>query len=194
MDSKRFFIYRVNSFSRYPTSGGQYHWVSMLAPPRAAAFLSWVSGWITVLAWQTVTASAAFLAGTMIQGLLILNYPTYTFERWHGTMLYWAVLMVSALVNTVGIRLLPVIENIVLLLHIAFYFAILIPLIYLSPHSSAKYVFATFENNSGWSSDGVAWCVGLLTSTYVFVGYDGACHLSEYSLFPAILFSLTWSA
>jgi hypothetical protein len=30
--------------SRAPTSGGQYHWVSMLAPPRAQKFFSYIIG------------------------------------------------------------------------------------------------------------------------------------------------------
>lgn len=29
---------------RYPTSGGQYHWVAILAPPRYSKFLSWLCG------------------------------------------------------------------------------------------------------------------------------------------------------
>lgn len=37
-------------------------------------------------------ASGAFLAGTIIQGLLFLNYPSsYVFERWHGTLLFYAI-------------------------------------------------------------------------------------------------------
>ncbi len=31
--------------SAYPTAGGQYSWVAILAPPRVARGLSWVTGW-----------------------------------------------------------------------------------------------------------------------------------------------------
>jgi choline transport protein len=40
-------------------------------------------------------------------------------------------------------------------------------------------VFTDFENLGGWSLNGVAWCVGLITSAFPFTGYDGACHMSE---------------
>ncbi len=30
--------------SRAPTSGGQYHWVSMLAPPSSQKFISYITG------------------------------------------------------------------------------------------------------------------------------------------------------
>ncbi|KAM0294482.1 hypothetical protein ACHAPM_011129 [Fusarium culmorum] len=42
-----------------------------------------------------------------------------------------------------------------------------------------EFVFTTFENNSGWTNDAVAWSIGLLSSCYVLIGYDGATHLSE---------------
>ena len=42
-----------------------------------------------------------------------------------------------------------------------------------------EFVFTKFENNSGWDNDAVAWSIGLLSSCYVLIGYDGATHLSE---------------
>jgi len=58
-----------------PTSGGQYHWVYMLSPPSARNFLSYLTGWLNVLAWQATLATGAFLCGTVIQGLLIPQLP-----------------------------------------------------------------------------------------------------------------------
>jgi choline transport protein len=140
-----------------------------------------------VLGWQAVTASAAFLAGTMIQGLMVLSYSDYVYKRWHGTLIYWAILILATLFNTVGIRFFPLLEKMILVLHVAFFIAIITSLVVLSPHSSAEYVFTDFENNSGWESDGVAWCLGLLSATYVLVGYDGASHLSASSPLPPTL-------
>jgi amino acid transporter len=114
----------------------------------------------------------------MIQGLVVLRYENYHFERWHGTLIYWAILLLAFLVNTVGIRAMPMIENGILVFHVATFFTVLVPLVVLSPHKSAEYVFTTFENSSGWENDGVAWFLGLLSAAYVLVGYDGACHLS----------------
>ncbi|KAM0228739.1 hypothetical protein ACHAPO_010489 [Fusarium lateritium] len=41
----------------------------------------------------SLAGGAPFLAGTQIQGLIVLSYPDYVFERWHRTMLFWAILM-----------------------------------------------------------------------------------------------------
>lgn len=34
--------------SAYPVSGGQYSWVALLAPPKIARGLSWVTGWFMI--------------------------------------------------------------------------------------------------------------------------------------------------
>ncbi|KAF2463971.1 putative amino acid permease [Lindgomyces ingoldianus] len=163
-----------------PTSGGQYHWVALLAPHKYAISFSWFAGWITAFMRIAVTASVAFLAATMIQGLIILNYPdTYTPEQWHGTLMYWAVTLVIVFINIFGIRFLPHIETLALILHVSFFFCILVPLVHLAPRSSSEFVFKSFANNGGWKSDGVSWCIGLLTSTYAFSGVDGASHMAE---------------
>ncbi|OTB15086.1 hypothetical protein K445DRAFT_23100 [Daldinia sp. EC12] len=163
-----------------PTSGGQYHWVALLAPRRYAVLFSWFAGWITAFMRIAVTASVAFLTAQMIQGLVILNYPeTYIPHLWHVTLMYWAVTLVIVFINIFGIRIFPYLETLALILHVIFFFCILVPLVHLAPRSSPDFVFRTFSNNGGWSNDGVSWCIGLLTSTYAFSGVDGASHMAE---------------
>lgn len=113
----------------------------------------------------------------MIQGLIILNNADYEPQRWHGTLLFYALILVSLLFNTLFVRCLPQIEGIILVLHIAGFFGILIPLVYLAPHSSAADVFTRFQNGGGWSSQGLSFFVGLVTGVYSFLGADGVCHM-----------------
>ena len=122
-----------------------------------------------MIAWQAALASASFLGGTMIQGLAALNYPSYAFERWHGTLILYGIIFLSLFVNTYLARILPEIEAIVLLLHVIGFFVVLIPLIYLAPHGSAQSVFVTLTNESGWSK-GLPFCIGLSTSMFSFIG------------------------
>lgn len=169
--------------SMYPTSGGQYHWAALLAPPKWSKFLSWLTGWVSVLGWQAGCASGTFLGGTIIQGLLVLNNPTYNPQRWHGTLILYAVLLVSVFVNTVAIRILPALEGIILILHVLGFLAILIPLVHLAPISPAEFVFNHWENVSGYA-DGLSWFVGLTMSAVLFIGFDGACHMGELNFNP----------
>lgn len=153
-----------------PIAGAQYHWTFMFAPPRVAPFITWMQGWITVFAWQATAMSIVFLTATQIQGVIILNYDNYVGVGWHGTLLCWAVIVVFIVTNIWGYRLLPIIELIGGICHIVFYVMILVTLVILAPRSPTSFVFTDFNNGGGWASDGVSWCVGLLTVVYCFVG------------------------
>jgi hypothetical protein len=44
--------------------------------------------------------------------MLVFNYPeTYVFERWHGTLIYWAIILVGAIVNVGFAKWLPKLEG-----------------------------------------------------------------------------------
>ena len=165
--------------SMAPTSGGQYHWASMLAPPRYSVFLSWITGWFATLGLIANLTAGVWFSGTMIQGLFVLNYPSYVFERWHGTLLLFAALLRYVVVNALLGRIFPHIEGFVLLLHISGFLAILIPLAVMAPKGSPSSVFTQFTDVAGWNSNGLAWFVGLISSNLPFIGYDGPCHLAE---------------
>lgn len=78
---------------RAPTSGGQYHWVSALAPPQYQQFLSYVVGWMSTLSWQAGHAADCFITGTLAQALIVVNKPGYQPQRWEGTL--FVIAMVS---------------------------------------------------------------------------------------------------
>jgi choline transport protein len=143
----------------------------VLAPPQYSKFLSYLTGWTTLIAWQAVVASAAFLGGAMIQGLLTLNYPSYEGKPWQVTLLFYAVLLLTLFINTYLAKLLPKIESMVLVVHVLGFFVILIPLVYLAPNkASAKEVFTTFTNSGGFSSMGLSFFVGMSGAMFAFIG------------------------
>lgn len=153
-----------------PTSGGQYHWVSLLAPKKYSVFLSWLTGWIATVGWNANTAAGIFFSGTLVQALLVLNYPSYQYERWHGTLLMWTALLACVIVNTMMARFMPKIESGILVLHTTGFLAVLVTLVTLAPKSSPAFVFQEFANLAGWKSNGLAWFVGLISSNLPFIG------------------------
>ncbi|BCS28349.1 uncharacterized protein APUU_61397S [Aspergillus puulaauensis] len=173
--------------SMYPTAGGQYHFTAKLAPERIKNALSWAIGWIGTFGWIAFAASAPFLSATMIQGVVALHHESYGMERWQGTLIYWALIGMGTAINIWGSRLLSVVETISLVVHICAFIAIFAAMWACTPAKhSADFVFATFLNSSGWSSSGVAWSIGMLSSCYVLAGYDGAIHLGEEMNNPAV--------
>ena len=128
-------------------------------------------------------AGTAYVAGTLIQGLLILNYPnTYDYQTWHGTLLFYAVLAFALIINTYVGRLLPQIESMMLFFHVLGFLAILITIVYLAPHQPAKEVFTNFLNLGGWKTDGLSFFVGLVTAMDAFPGLDAADHIGNIPL------------
>lgn len=117
-----------------------------------------------------MTTSVVYLAATQTQAPVILNYPHYVAERWHGTLLMFAITAILFVINVYGIRLLPEFELLGGVCHVVFFVILLVALLALAPKSSADFVFTDFENSGGWSSNGVSWCIGLLTVVYCFVG------------------------
>jgi choline transport protein len=138
-----------------------------------------IKGWTSVLGWQVGLASLTFLAGTMIQGLLVLDRPDYVFENYHGTLLVIAITAFCIIFNTLLAKRLPLVEGTVLIIHVLGFFAVLVPLWVLAPRSSPKAVFTEFLNLGGWSSNGLSFMVGLLSPIYTLIGADSAVHMSE---------------
>ncbi|KAF4989386.1 hypothetical protein FGRMN_9155 [Fusarium graminum] len=173
--------------SMAPTSGGQYHWVAMMAPRSFSKFLSHLTGMLTIGGWQGSVASSALLTGNMILGLATLNYEEFKPQLWQGTLLFWAIFLFAVFINTLVSSVLPKFEGLILILHILGFFAILIPLVTLGPHASASDVFTVFVNNGGWSSQGVSFMVGLMGNAFAFVGTDAAFHMSEETINPSVV-------
>lgn len=132
------------------------------------------------MGWQSGAASSAFLAGTEIQGLIVLNHlDTYTFERWHGTLLVIGIAIICCVFNTLLARRLPMFEGLAVILHIMGFFAIMITLLVLAPKSSSHDVWTQFNDGAAWGSNGLACLVGFLAPTVSLLGSDAAAHMSE---------------
>ncbi|KAF2464121.1 amino acid transporter [Lindgomyces ingoldianus] len=165
--------------SMAPTSGGQYHWVSEFAPAKYQKVLSYMIGWLCILGWQTGAAVSAFIAAVQIQGLIALNNPNYTFEAWHGTLLTVAVSAMNVVFNVFLAKKLPLIESLVLVVHIFGFFAVLTVLWVSGPVGNTHETFTTFNDGGGWGNMGVATLVGMIGSTMPILGGDAAVHMSE---------------
>ena len=165
--------------SMMPTACGQYYFTYRLTPPRYKRFSSFTIGHLTVLAWIATVAIQSMLAGTMIQGLIQLNYPNYESKPWQGTLFTWAVITVDIFINVIIPNSLPKIELMMLAIHVAGFIAIIAALLSTAEKSSAKEVWFTAFNKGGWPTQGLSFCVGFLGNIGTFVGSDASTHISE---------------
>jgi choline transport protein len=125
-------------------------------------------------------AGVCFFTAQLIEALVILNHADYVPQPFHATLLIIAVAAFSIFFNTFLAKKLPLVEAILLLIHICGFFAILIPLWTLAPRANAKDVFTTFNNGGGWNSVGTA-LVGILTAVISLTGSDSAAHMCMHS-------------
>lgn len=167
--------------SMAPIAGGQYYWVYMLAPQRWKKFSSYVIGWLTSLAWIATVATETIFAGTIIQGLIVLDYPEYEGKQWQGTLLAWLVIAVAVSINVVIPGMLPIFNKFIFVFHLAGFMAIITVLWVCAPHRSAEFVFTTSLNEGGWPTQGLSYCVGFLGNVATFVGADASVHMAEES-------------
>lgn len=119
------------------------------------------------------------MVGGIIQGLIALNYPNYGFERWHATLLTIAIQSFAVIFNTALAVRLPLVEAIILILHIAGFFGIFIPLWALAPRGKPEDVLLHFIDNGNWGNKGLSAMIALQGPLSSLIGYDCSVHMSE---------------
>ncbi|OJD15910.1 hypothetical protein AJ78_03890 [Emergomyces pasteurianus Ep9510] len=162
-----------------PVAGAQHHWTSHLAPVRYKRFITWMQGWITWFAWVSVLAGVANNASNLIQGLAVVNFSNNVPQRWHLTLIIFAILIVEGLMNVYTVRLIPWIQLMAGTLHVVLFVIFIIVFLAMAPRQSPDFVFFNGRSASGWESGFVSWNLGLLTPVWAFVGFDGAVHMGE---------------
>lgn len=112
----------------------------------------------------------------IIEGLIILNVPTYEPKPYHTTLLTIAMIVFAIFFNTVMATRLPLVEGAALILHLAGFLAIIIPLWVMAPRSHPHVIFE-FSNIGGWQTPGLAAMIGLTIPMGSLIGYDCSVHL-----------------
>ncbi|KAH8889175.1 amino acid transporter [Thozetella sp. PMI_491] len=172
--------------SIWPTTGGLYHWIVALCPHRLRGMIGFLTGYILLgTGWFGVTSAISGVA-LQIQAYVMVSNPDYAAERWHTVLIFWAAIFLAAGCNMVGGKVIKYLNIVAMVLHVVAYVVIIIVLLACTPEKhSAEYVFTSFENYSGWS-DGMAWCIGLLSSVYGFVGIETATYFSEETIHASV--------
>jgi choline transport protein len=132
-----------------------------------------------VIGWQAAMASISFACAQQFEGLIALNVPNYVVQGWHGTLLSIGVTIFAMVWNTVLVRKLPLVEGIIVILHVFGFFAFVVVLWVMAPRSDPKEVWTDFQDNGGWGSIGLSCLVGMTGPVITLIGADSACHLSE---------------
>ncbi|VUC23388.1 unnamed protein product [Clonostachys rosea] len=166
--------------SVWPSSGAQYHWTAELSPQKWRPILSWISGLLTFGYIWMATIMCAMSVAIQVQAYVIVSRPEYVNERWHTYLIFALVMVIYLLMNLFSSRALHHLNLGGIATHVVGFLLIMIILLVMNKdkHDTA-YVFKEFLNSSGWSSDGLAFCIGLTTPMLGFAGIEMAAHYAE---------------
>jgi amino acid permease (GABA permease) len=164
--------------SSYPTAGGLYYWAAKLGGKNSAAW-SWFTGWFNLLGQVAVTAGIdfglAFFADALLNALF--NYPTTPI---YIIALFAVALFLHGLLNTFGVGLVALLNDISVWWHLVGVAIIFVVLFFVPVHhQSVSFIFTDFVNNTGFGNSYYVFMIGLLLAQYTFTGYDASAHMTE---------------
>lgn len=103
----------------------------------------------------------------------------YAYTNWQGTLFVIAITLLVWASNIWGARVMPVFQNLMLILHVFGFLAIIVCIWVLAPRNTAETVFTVFTNTGGWSTTGLSLMVGQISAIYACICSDAAAHMSE---------------
>jgi amino acid permease (GABA permease) len=164
--------------SSYPTAGGLYYWAARLARKNGPAW-SWFTGWFNLVGQIAVTAGIDFGAALFLNAFLDLQWG-FTATPGHTILLLAIILVVHGLLNTFGVRIVAILNNVSVWWHLVGVLVIVGVLVFApAKHQDASFVFGGFVNQTGWGSAFYVFLLGLLLAQYTLTGYDASAHMTE---------------
>jgi amino acid permease (GABA permease) len=181
--------------SAYPTAGGLYYWAAKLAPGKSGPIWSWFTGWFNLLGQVAVTAGISFGAAFSVSAFLaIFTNHGFWLDRGYTIAILAVILLVQGLLNTFGIRLVALLNNVSVWWHLIGV-AVIVIILFAAPsshsHQSLSFLFGSkgydaFSGLSGYAIPFYVFLVGLLVAQYTFTGYDASAHVTEETMNAAI--------
>nr|WSY57864.1 amino acid permease [Streptomyces sp. NBC_00886] len=161
--------------SAYPVAGGLFFMANKLGGPKAGYF----TGWFNLLGLLGGMAGGSYGMSLFVGAWLNLQWG-FTPTPGKTMAICGAILLLLAVLNLFGVRLVSVLNSISVWWHIGGVAAIVGALVLVpSQHQSASFVFTHFANSTGWGNPIYVIALGLLLAQYTFCGYDASAHLSE---------------
>ncbi|OIW30213.1 amino acid transporter [Coniochaeta ligniaria NRRL 30616] len=170
--------------SAIPSSAGVYQWSAVVSGKTYGPLVSFYAGWWNTLAWTFSTVSCSSVVAQQIVQMYSLFHPSYTFQTWHVLVTYIVVTWASCLVVALANRALPALNTVGLFLIISGVIITIIVCAIMPGHKGGGYasnafVWKDWQNDTGYSSNGLTFLMGMLNGAYVMGTPDCVSHLAE---------------
>ncbi len=181
--------------SGYPTAGGLYYWSAKLAPGKSGPAWSWFTGWFNLMGQFAITAGIDFGLAAFISAFLHIAFNIEV-TRLILIGCYTGVLAAHGILNTFGVRLVALLNDISVWWHVLGVTIIVLAIVFIPDHhTSLGTIFSFgktahpggvpgFINGTGFStgffgSTLYIFLIGMLLAQYTITGYDASAHMTE---------------
>ena len=180
--------------SSYPTAGGLYYWAAKVAPKNGPAW-AWFTGWFNLLGQVAVTAGIDFGLAAFLSAFMHIAF-SFEVTRLSLVLTYTIVLGIHGLMNTFGINIVRLLNDVSVWWHVAGVLVIFV-ILFVMPdhHTSFSTIFSFsktakpgqvsgFINGTGFGSGFFGstiyiFLIGMLLAQYTLTGYDASAHMTE---------------
>ncbi len=155
--------------SAYPTAGAMYHWAADLGGPGAGWFVAWLNIFGLIAAQAGINYSC---------GQFILPFLGVASTSRNLLLMFAFILITQGLLNHYGVKLVAILNDLSVTVHVAGVFILVAALLVLAPKQPVSFLFHGVNSN-GRSLYWWAFVLGLLQAQWTYTGFDASAHLAE---------------
>ena len=155
-----------------PSSGGVYHFASVCGGQKYGRATGWFAGWWNFIGWIFATASISAIMGNQLVTMYGLFHPDFEPKAWHVFVCYVIVTWMGCCTILFFNRILPLIEKLSFSIVCGgAFFTVLVcaimPKVNRVPYATNEFVWKSWSNETGWSSNGFVFMAGMLNGAFV---------------------------
>ena len=155
--------------SAYPTAGAMYHWAADLGGPA----WGWYVAWLNIFGLIAAQAGINYSCAQFI--LPFLGAPSSPLNLY---LMFAFILLTQGLLNHYGVRLVAILNDLSVGVHIAGVAALVVALFLFAPKQHISFLFEAVNSN-GRSPYWWAFILGLLQAQWTYTGFDASAHMAE---------------
>ena len=155
--------------SAYPTAGAMYHWAADLGGPGAGWLVAWLNIFGLIAAQAGINYSCA---------QFILPFLGMASTPRNLLLMFAFILITQGALNHWGVKLVAVLNDLSVTVHIAGVAILVAGLLFLAPKQPVGFLFQAVNSN-GRSLYWWAFVLGLLQAQWTYTGFDASAHMAE---------------